>query len=47
MQQSEPTEGPLDAEERATEQRFAELLRRFWRRPPDRHAEQTDPGDQP
>jgi hypothetical protein len=41
MHQPEPAEAPPDLDERAIERRFAELLRRFWRRPAS-----TDPSDQ-
>lgn len=41
MHQPEPTEAPPEDEEGAIERRFAELMRRFWRRP-----ERTEPTDQ-
>jgi len=33
MKQHEPQRAPRDDEDRATERRFAELIRRFWNRP--------------
>jgi hypothetical protein len=44
MHQGEPDKAP-ESEERAIERRFAELMRRFWRRadPPEPAEEGTEP----